>query len=608
MSNNIFKRTIILATGIFVAALLVAGLNNYQGSKLVYLLFSVMFWLLLISAFIKRTHYGYLFLTIALWLGFWVKITAHLILKYPYVEPIGHFESSADAWDTVLWVAIMASAGVMLGNLLFALMGNKYSRAIGIDEAKVPVWYPVNRKWIWSFALTLVLGIAAVNMVLGIQQGGLVPRTVLPWPLNALIAVQVSIGNALLITVLLWWEVTLKKSISVSIYAPLVEAIASTVSLLSRGIYIFHTLPLLFSLFENRQWLVGLSRTKVVALILAFLGLMVISISGVTTIRAYMYPHAGGFTTEEQKRLTRLEVLEGGIARVRILIAQGEPQEGHLRELLAEKAQLEKALKAARLEVLDGGIAHANKLIAQGAHQEVHLRELLAEKEQLNNGSMKNGVKSDVVGTSDNVGKAKSAANPDSSRDGLLENKDKLFSELYFQISAGFLPRISALAVDRWIGLEGVMAVSAYPEKSRTLLFDAIKEKREIGKTTKFQEISNSHYRWTDASNWQFASLPGAAAFLYFSGSLWVVLIGMAMFAFLLQLSEQWAFALTSNPLLCSLFGLTLANTIAQFGITPRQDIPFYSMILGFVLLVSVVQSDRVYAVIQKLGPHRGAV
>lgn len=560
---RIIKWFFILAAGLSGAALLLAGLNNYPGSKLIYLLFSVMFWLMLITAFGKRTHYGYLFLVIALWLGFWVKLTAHLILKYPYVEPIGRFDGTSDAWDSVLWVALMASAGVMLGKLLFTLMGKNYARVVSMDQAKVPVWYPANRKWIWPFALMLVLGTAAVNMVLGIQQGGLVPRTILPWPLNALIAVQVSIGSALLITVLLWWEVLLKKSISVSIYTLLVEAITSTVSLLSRGIYIFHTLPQLFSLFENRQWLVGLSRTKVVVLILAFAGLMVVSISGVTTFRGYMYPHAGGFTTVDQKRLTRLEVLEGGIVSVKILIAQGEPQEGHLRELLAEKVQLEEALS-------------------------------------------KKEAKSDVLVAGDKSDKVKSDASPISSRDSLLENKDQLRSELYFQISTGFLPHISALVVDRWIGLEGVMAVSAYPEKSNTLLFDAIKEKREIGKATKFQDICNSHYRWVDASKWQFASLPGAAAFLYFSGSLWVVLLGMVLFVFLLQLSEQLVFNLTSNPLLCSLFGLTLANTVAQFGITPRQDIPFYSMILGFVLLVFIVQSEKFNGLIRKFGSQRG--
>lgn len=557
------RSAVFLMAGLAGAGLILAGMNSYPGSKLTYLLFCVSFWLMLLTSFNKRTHYGYLFLVVALWLGFWGKITAHLILDYPYVEPIGQFDGSAAAWDDVLWVAIGASAGVMLGKLLFILMGKKYSRVLGRDQAKVPRWYPAIRSWVWPFSLAVIVSIAAMNSILGIQQIGLVPRTILPWPLNALIAWQVSIGSALLLTVLLWWEVSLKKSISVSIYALLLEAIISTATLLSRGVYIFHTIPQLFSLFENRQRLVLGSKIKVIALILVFIGLMGLSISGVTTLRAYLYPHTGGFTTEDQKRLTRMEVIKGGIARVKILILQGEPQEGHLRELLAEKAQLEKILS-------------------------------------------KNEAKSDVVVAAQKKDKGKNVASAILDSDSLLEGKSKLLSEFYSQIGSGTLPRILSLAVDRWIGLEGVMAVSAYPGKSSTLLFDAVKEKREIGKTTKFQDICNSHYRWVDAENWQFASLPGAAAFLYLSGSLWVVMLGMVMFAFLLQLGEQLVFTLTSNPLLCSLLGLTLANSVAQFGITPRQDIPFYSMIFGFLLVVFLVQSDKICAMIRKFVSHRG--
>lgn len=626
---RIIQWIIVLVTGLSGAVLLIAGLNNYPGSKPVYILFSAMFWLMLLTAFGKRTHYGYLFLAIALWLGFWGKITAHLILKYPYVEPIGRFDGSVAAWDGVLWVSIMTSIGVMLGKFLFALMRKKYSRVASIDCLIVPPWYPAIRKWVWPFALVSVVGIAVLNLILGIHQIGLVPRTILLWPLNALISWQVGIGSALLITVLLWWEVSLKKSIAVSIYVVLVEAITSSATLLSRGVSIFHSLPQLLALFENRRWVAGLSRVKILVLGVIFVALMVVSISGVTTFRAYMYPHAGGFTTEDQKRLTRLEVLEGGIARVKILIAQGEPQEGHLRELLAEKVQLEKQNKLARLEVLDGGTARVKILIAQGEPQEGHLRELLAEKAQLekslskneaksdlviagvntkNEGmtqETKNKTKSDVVVADDEMNKVKNIARTVSSTDSLLENKNKLISEMLFQIGTGALPRILSLVIDRWIGLEGVMAVSSYPEKSSSLLIDAAIEKREIGKPTKFQDICNSHYRWVDANKWQFASLPGAAAFFYFSGSLWVVLIGMAMFVFLLQLGEQLVFTLTSNPLLCSLFGLTLANSIAQFGITPRQDIPFYSMILVFVLLVSIMQSGSIEELIQKVKLRR---
>jgi len=542
----------ILAVGLTVAALV-----NYPGSKLVYLLFSVVFWLLLLSGLGKRVPYGYLFLVIALWLGFWTKTTAHLILQYPYVEPIGRFDGSAAAWDNVLWVAIVACAGAMIGKLLFDLMRIKHSRIGSINHAIVPPWYVRNRKQVWLLTLVWVVGVAVLNMVLGIHQIGLVSRTVLLWPLNALIGWQVSIGSALLITTLLWWEVSAKKSIAVSIYAVLIEAAASTVSMLSRGVYIFHALPQLFALFESRRLILGMSRLKVAMLFLVLVGLMITAISGVTIFRNYMYPHMG-FTTEEQQRLTRLEVLEGGIADVKVINAQGGGQERHLEELLSEKAKLEALLSRNQISVQSSGPA--------------------------------------TRATNKNTA---TTSTPIS--DGLSVAKGKLYGEFWYEMSAGALPKVLSLVVDRWIGLEGVMAVASYPEKGYALLMEAAAEKRQVGKSTKFQEICNSHYRWVDANKWQFASLPGAVAFLYFSDSLWVVLLGMVLFTFMLQLGEQLVFVMTSNPLLCSLLGFTLANSIAQFGITPRQDIPFYSMIVCFLMLVYVVQSGVGHRLVQRV-------
>ena len=729
-----------LMAGLAGAGLILAGMDSYPGAKLTYFLFSVSFWLMLLTAFDKRTHYGYLFLVVTLWLGFWGKLTAHLILDYPYVEPVGQFDGSAAAWDEVLWVAIVASLGVMLGRLVFRIFLNTYSREMRCDQSMAPAWYPAARKWIWLFAATGMVGVAIANMLLGIQQIGLTPRTILPWPLNALIAWQVSIGSALLVTVLLWWEVALRKNIAVSIYAPLVEAGLSASSLLSRGIYVFHTLPQLFALFENRKSLIGLTRTKVAILILSLGCLMLLVIAGVTTFRGYLYPHVGGFTTEEQKRLTRLEVLEGGIANVKKLIANGEPQEEHLRELLIEKAQLEVQRQEARLEVLAGGIAHVKQLILKGEPQEEHLRALLAEKariekslaikgsgeaefadvleelkrqkmqsrlevltggiahvkELIQKGEPQEGHLKELLAEKVKLEKAlrnqsvvskekepptkekvvqlasQAVQQPTKSKfEGIREGEkeseisvheiskshaagqeppvmmfeaskqqassavqqtlganvptlgaeekntseipdavvkvtdtDQLIKEFMYQASSGALYRVLSLAVDRWLGLEGVMAVVAYPNKSAELLKDAALEKSESGKVTKFQTIANSHYRWTDSSQWQFASLPGAAAFLFFSGSMWVVLLGMALFVIVLQLGEQLVFKLTANPLLCSLLGFTLANTIAQFGVAPRQVIPFYAMIACFILFVYVVQSDKIYQMIRK---HIGA-
>jgi hypothetical protein len=309
------------------------------------------------------------------------------------------------------------------------------------------------------------------------------------------------------------------------------------------------------------------------------------------------------------------------------LIAKGEPQEEHLRELLIERAQLERQRQESRLEVLAGGIAHVKKLIAKGEPQEGHLQELLAEKARLEDALRKpaaTGNEQDqplvtetkaVQVTSSSVQQqpslnvssrgtmrieAEVTADTVSDDVAVAAYKKQLLNEFWLQVGHGAISRIMSLSVDRWIGLEGVMAVAAYPYKSAELLKEAALEKREIGTATKFQTVANSHYRWADSGTWQFATLPGSAAFLFFSGSMWVVLLGMALFVIVLQLSEQFVFKLTANPLLCSLFGFTLANTIAQFGVAPRQDIPFYAMIVCFVLLVHAVQSEKIYGMVRK--------
>jgi len=145
------------------------------------------------------------------------------------------------------------------------------------------------------------------------------------------------------------------------------------------------------------------------------------------------------------------------------------------------------------------------------------------------------------------------------------------------------------------------MSVQAYQDKGTDTLLRAAKEKREAGKTTLYQEVSKSHYRWTDPNVWQFASLPGAAAFLYYSGSMWVVLLGMGLFSAVVLVGEYLVFRLTGNPLLCALIGLALANTVAQMGIAPRQDFHYHFMIGCGVLTIGLIQSRLFTLLLEKL-------
>lgn len=64
------------ALGFLWLVLFLTGLFSYAGSKSVFIIFSIVFLTMLLSGVYKQRGYGYLFLVVFLWLGFWFKLTA----------------------------------------------------------------------------------------------------------------------------------------------------------------------------------------------------------------------------------------------------------------------------------------------------------------------------------------------------------------------------------------------------------------------------------------------------------------------------------------------------------------------------------------------------
>lgn len=520
-------------------ALFAGGLLTCSGSPLPYILFSLSSLLMLASGVYRQTSYGYLFLVIFLWLGFWLKFTVSTILDIPYGEPIGAFNGSKQSWDEVLFVGTVAHLGIIVGWVFYRFAIGK-ATILAVTNRPAPAWYPVARKWLWVLMLLCLIGLPAANSIYGIMQIGLVPRTLLPWPLNAVIGWMVSMGLAMGIATLVWWDLGMSKGGFAPVSIILVEAVISTTTLLSRGVFIFHAIPTLLALYKNRPELIRNFRqwSLFILLFALFFGLSFVSVDA---LRSYFYPDVRYSTTANQIRLTRLEVLQGAIGREEGNKKAGQAVDDVLSKLYTEQKQLEKPAPAQP-------VVTERIVVAAPPPPPTSMASL-------------------------------------SSRAG--------------DVAVRFLQ----LAIGRWIGLEGVMSVQAYQDKGTDTLLKAAKEKRETGKTTLYQEVSKSHYRWTDPNVWQFASLPGAAAFLYYSGSMWVVLLGMGLFSAVVLMSEYLIFRVTGNPLLCALIGLTLANTVAQLGIAPRQDFPYYFMIACGILTIGLIQSRFFTLLLERLRP-----
>jgi len=559
-------RNIAVAGFLFWLVLLVGGIIGYSGSKPVYFLFSIVFLVMLVSGFYRQVCYSYLFLVVFLWLGFWLKLTIHTIVGYDYIEPIGAFVGTATAWDEVLWVAIVAGTGVVVGRLLYGFGSGRSTMVMQNNRIIVPLWYPAIRKQLWIAMMFVTIGVVIFNVVYGIHQIGLVPRTILLWPMNAVISWMLNIGLAISIGTLIWWDVSLKRNISVSIYAILIEGYLTSVSVLSRGVYIYHLIPQLYTLFKNKKSIIGITYIKAIFIAMTFLGLFIVSQSAVNTLRAYLFQTGYDFSSKIQIKIARLELVDEKIKQIEKLIQK----DNELLITVINKSELEKL----RIKI---GIA------------EKQLKELREEKVKLQITISEEKKRWEELSESWS-GKAK-----------------MLSDEFIYQLGGGIYGRILRLSVDRWLGLEGVMAVQSYPKKGGAFFIDGIKEKREIGKVTSYQEVCKSHYR--KASNtFQFGSMPGAAGFLYYSGSLWVVLLGMITFSLLILLTECLIDMLTANPLLCSLLGFAIANTVAQFGVAPRQDIPHYFMIFSMMVLLWFIQGKWFFRLLQKFGLYRGIV
>ena len=551
---HILKKPYLIIFSLIWSLLFSVSLMKYQGSAFAFTLFSFSFLILLFLGFYKNKSYAFMYLAVFLWLGFWTKLVAHLLLDYEYIEPIGVFSGSTGEWDQVLWVSTIACLGVIIGRFLYAILNFKVADD-NQNNNVYPEWYPTIRIKVWALFIVIVILATVSNTVLGINQIGLSPRTILPWPLNALISWIVSIGGVMGLTTLIWWDISLKKGVYPALFAITIEAFISSISLFSRGVFIFHSIPQFIALYKNKL-LDNFSKKRLAIVGCFILIFFVLSLAIVSVLRANFYSQDGiTTTTKSQISLNRLEVLKGGIARVKKLIRQGGDHKAHLAELLIEQEGLQ-------MKVSNSTSDFRLKLIKENEDTR-EIPDSINDKNVI----IDHQVQFDRI------------------------NESVALKEFYYQLTQGVFLKVLSLSVDRWVGLEGIMAVVSYPNKGRALIIDAFVEKRTLGGVTKYQEIANSKYQWVDSNVWQFASLPGAVAFLYFSGSFWIILFGMILFAFLVQFLEFLIYKGTRNPILCSLLGVSLANYVAQFGIAPAQGSVYLFMIFVGILAIVIVQN-----------------
>lgn len=168
-------------------------------------------------------------------------------------------------------------------------------------------------------------------------------------------------------------------------------------------------------------------------------------------------------------------------------------------------------------------------------------------------------------------------------------------------VAGGITAMAPPLFIDRWVGIEGVMAVSSSEKRGWELWREAWQEQFQEGKISLYDRAL-IHSSYADAENDKprnhFVSLPGLVAFLYYPGSLaflFFAAVGCAHFAALLEITT-YRFC-GRNWVLCSLFAQVIAYRYASFGYVPRQSFLLFGTLVlnGLIVLAADYALRRHY-------------
>jgi len=488
------------------------GLTIYSESKVLYTIFTLVYFSLLFSALYKPISYSYVFLSIFLFLGMWLKLTLHLIFDYRYVEPIGAFYTANARMDSVLLIAIIGAIGVISSSIIYRL--TKLKSTIYIYENyifKKPIiykFYDTYRIYIYIIILFITLMLVYLNIVYQIQLTGIVPKTILIYPLNAIISWTIGTGLSVLLLVLFSLDVKFKNALEIKylVFFAFIVAITS-IGLLSRGQYVFMLGAIIVFLLFNYNSLNNLSMKKLLIYISSVAFLYIFVIHNVSLLRGYYFSDISIQSSIQGFSIPESSIPESSIPESSI-------QESSIQESSIQESSI----------------------------QESSIQE------------------SSIQG---------------------------------FSIPES-LHKILRLAVDRWIGLEGLMAVSSYEHKSFELFLNALKTKATIGKIDIYQYISNAHYKDMDNMKFAFATIPGSMAFFYYTGSLLFVYFGMLVFSLVMLLLEYYLYLWYKSALLVSAIGMYLANAVAQFGLMPINFLKSMFFTFSFLLIFKLIKIKKV--------------
>ncbi len=515
-ANLLGNRFLHVSALLLVAVATLAAAVDYPASLAPLLLNGFLAGLLVRSLLSNRTSFYSFFLLAFLILGCWAKLVLHFILGTQFIEPIGAFDNSSKAWDSA-----MLALNIAFATLLACQAVASRLQPPAVIHIERPRGLLKPSMWL---AILLTALLLAANFKFAILKVGTEPALKLHSYVYVLVSFMIDWGNLILLATLGYWLVQARQmKLETLFYILILEGAVTAVSMGSRAQMILHVAaPFAVYLVHGRDLVTALRFVQWVKILLVTAVLFVASLLLVSADRLQSFAQA-------RPVVASMAIGEQAVSDVKLAPARPSTS------LLIAPADSAQAVAGALAPALPQLQLIANPVSAAPVY-----------------------------------------AKPVPITVAPLEETAEVKRARW----KGMLMELSKLVVDRWVGLEGILAVVSHENTGWPLFLRSLAERPEAGTQAIYQRMSNAQYQAFE--NFTFMTIPGPLAILLYSDNLAVLAAGLTLLFAAGILAERLASQLVGNVFTRATIGVALAYLVVQTNF-PRVQMFFLIELLGFI-------------------------
>jgi hypothetical protein len=165
---------------------------------------------------------------------------------------------------------------------------------------------------------------------------------------------------------------------------------------------------------------------------------------------------------------------------------------------------------------------------------------------------------------------------------------------------------INFILINRWIGIDSLIVVNSFEKKNFDLFFQSLREDKNNLENTFYEKTFNlSSEKLNIEINQKYLkgnTLPGIISFLYYSGSIYFLLISLFIIFILCNSFERLIKKITQgNAIFACFLSNMIATRLIHFGYAPKDTYLFIlSILLSILLMIFLLKFIFSHSLFQK--------